>query len=73
MVIQLEDINITATIVEIILLTLMAHGTTAKPNPNISVEECVSNETYFFKYVPKSRGSTIKSETFESRNQNKTM
>ena len=49
------------------------NGTTAKPNPNISVEECVCNETYFFTYVPKSRGSTIKSENFESRNQNKTM
>ena len=46
MVIPLEDLNITATIVEIFVVDV--NGNTAKPNPNISVEECVCNETYFF-------------------------
>ena len=71
MVIQLEDLNITATIVEIILLTLMARLQSLILTfllQNASVMKPI-----FFKYVPKSRGSAIKRETFESRNQNKTM
>ena len=60
MVIQLEDLNITATIVEIILFNV--NGTTAKPNPNISVEECVSNETYFLNMCPSLEAQQLKAK-----------
>ena len=38
------------------------NGTTAKPNPNISVEECVSNETYFLNMCPSLEAQQLKAK-----------